>query len=165
METTATTVLWHDKATTEIAAPPATVWDLLADVTLMGGWSPVCKRCEYLDGATGSALGVRFVGHNRQAGARWSRSCLITAYEPGRELAFHTVFRGSPGTRWRYQLEPIADGTRVTESYELLAMPRWVRVLQRIPGMTRRSRRDTQRGMERTLAGIKVMAESGHDPR
>ncbi len=163
MDPDTTIVLWQDQAVAEVSAPLSTVWALVSDVQLMGDWSPVCKRCEYVDGATRSALGVRFVGHNRQAGARWSRTCVITTCEPERELAFHTVFRGEPGTRWRYQLEPTAGGTRVTESYELLAMPRWVRLLQRVPGMTRRSRRDTQRGMKHTLAGIKATAESGHD--
>jgi uncharacterized protein YndB with AHSA1/START domain len=162
-EVTSTTALWGDGASIVIAATPEAVWTLLCDIPRMGQWSPVCRRCEYLDGASSPSPGTRFVGHNRQAGARWSRTCVITQCDPGRTLAFHTLFRGEVGTRWRYELKPHAGGTHLTEAYELLSMPRWVRAMQQVPTMTARSRRVTHRGMERTLSKIKAAAESGHD--
>lgn len=155
--------IWRDEAVIEIAADAPTVWALVSDVARMGEWSPVCRRVEYLDGATSPSEGARFVGHNRQSGARWSRTCVINAYVPERELGFHTLFRDAVGTRWRYRLEPSDGGTRVVESYELVSMPRWVAAMQRIPGMTSRSRLETNRGMRRTLSQIKAAAESGHD--
>lgn len=155
--------LWQDEASMDTAADPASVWALVRDVTRMGEWSPVCRRVEYLDGATSADEGVRFVGHSRQFGARWSRTCVITTCEPERELAFHTLFRGAVGTRWRYQLEPRDGGTHLVESYELVAMPRWVAALQRVPGMASRSRLETKRAMQRTLSRIRDAAESGHD--
>src|SRR5688572_17347317 len=112
------TTIWQDEADIDIAADPATVWMLVSDVARMGEWSPVCRRVEYLDGATCASEGVRFVGHNQQLGARWSRTCVITGYAPERELGFHTLFRDAVGTRWRYSLEPSSAGTRVVESYE-----------------------------------------------
>lgn len=154
---------WQDEATVDIAADPVVVWELVSDVARMGEWSPVCRRVEYLDGATSPAQGARFVGHNRQFGARWSRTCVITTCVPHRELAFHTLFRDAVGTRWRYRLEPRDGGTRVVESYELVAMPRWVAALQHLPGMASCSRMETNRGMQRTLNQIKAAAESGHD--
>ncbi len=42
----------------------------------------------------------------------------MTAAEPGREFAFR---RNGPGTgsyTWRYALEPIPTGTRLTESFD-----------------------------------------------
>lgn len=48
----------------------------------------------------------------------------------------------------------------VTESYEIVAMPRWVRALRRLPGMVERSRRDARRGMELTLERIGAVAEA-----
>lgn len=151
--------LWSDEATAEIAAPPQVVWSLLSDIPRMGDWSPVCRRCEWLGDATSAAVGARFVGHNRQLGARWSRECVITSCEPDRELQFHTLFRGQPSTRWRYRLEPTPVGTRLTESYEVLALPRWVAVSQRVPGMSGHSRRVAQRGMQQTLQRLKDTAE------
>lgn len=158
------TTIWRDEASIEIAARPAQVWVLVSDVTRMGEWSPVCRRVEYLDGATSPAEGVCFIGHNRQFGARWSRKCVITTYMPERELGFHTLFRDAVGTRWHYRLEPWEGGTRVVESYELASMPRWVTAMQRLPGMTTRSRLETNRGMQRTLGQIKAAVESSHDP-
>ncbi len=153
--------LWSDEATADVAASPERVWSLVSDITRTGEWSPVCRRCEWLGDATSPEVGARFVGHNRQAGARWSRECVITASDPGKEFAFHTLFRGEEGTRWRYRFESTTDGTRVVESYEMVAVPRWVATLQRLPGMSNRSRRETHRGLVRTLEGLKAAAEGG----
>jgi uncharacterized protein YndB with AHSA1/START domain len=49
--------------------------------------------------------------------------------------------------------------TRVSEAYESVSWPRWVRPLMRIPGMKAKAGRDTHRGMETTLARLKVAAE------
>ena len=63
---------------TTVAAPPEAVWDLLADVTRIGEFSPECKQAEWLDGATGAAVGARFAGYNQKGprecsfGSRWS---------------------------------------------------------------------------------------------
>jgi uncharacterized protein YndB with AHSA1/START domain len=151
----------RDEVTRQIVATPHTVWSLVADATRMAEWSPVITRCEWIGDASGPAVGARFVGHNRQAGARWSRECVITACETGRELAFETLFRGAPSTRWRYRFEPSDAGTRVTESYEVVSMPMWVRALRKVPGMVERSRRDARRGMEVTLERIGAIAETG----
>jgi len=95
-----------------------------------------------------------------KSGARWSRECVITACDPGRELAFETLFRGAPSTRWCYRFEPSGDGTTVTESYEIVSMPTWVRAMRRLPGMVERSHRDARKGMESTLERIGAVAEA-----
>lgn len=150
----------RDEVTREIAATPQKVWSLVADVTRMDQWSPVIERCEWAGDASGPEVGARFVGHNRQSGARWSRECAITVCDPGRELAFETFFRGALSTRWRYRFEPSDAGTTVTESYEVVSMPRWVRAMRRVPGMAERSRRDARQGMELTLERIGAIAEA-----
>jgi len=152
--------MMQDEVTRQIAATPEQVWSLVADVTRMDQWSPVIVRCEWIGDASGPEVGARFVGHNRQSGARWSRECVITASDPGRELAFETLFRGAPSTRWRYRFEPAGDGTMVTESYEIVSMPTWVRAVRRLPGMVERSRRDARKGMESTLERIGEVAET-----
>lgn len=159
-DTPETTDTLRDEVTREIAAAPERVWSLVADVTRMAEWSPVIVRCEWVGDATQAEVGARFVGHNRQSGARWSRECVITTCDPGAEVAFETLFSGAPSTRWRYRLEPSDEGTTLTESYEVVAMPRWVRALRRVPGMVERSRRDARRGMELTLERIGELAET-----
>ena len=85
---------------------------------------------------------------------------MFTACEPGRELFFETVFRDAPSTRWQYRFEQGEVGTRVTESYEVFSMPRWVWAMRRVPGMVERSRRDARSGMELTLERIASIAEA-----
>lgn len=156
-----TNILMQDTVEVTIDAPPERVWSLVTDITRMGEWSPVCTGGEWLDEPSTPVVGARFVGHSRQAGARWSRECVVTSAEPGREFSFHTIFRGHEATRWRYCFEQTTGGTRVVESYEVLVMPRWVRAFRRVPGMTNKSQRDTRRAMVVTLERLKGTAERG----
>ena len=55
----------NDEVTIDVSAPPERVYGLISDITRMGEWSPECRRCEWIDGATGPAVGARFRGHNR----------------------------------------------------------------------------------------------------
>ena len=146
--------------TIDVAAPPDVVWGLVADVTRTPEWSPACHRCEWLDGATGPAVGARFRGFNKLNGARWSRDCTVTVAEPGVAFGFSTAFKGRESTRWRYRLEPTATGTRVSEAYQVVAMPTWVKVMRRIPGALAKTERDTQRNLETSLDRIKAITEA-----
>jgi hypothetical protein len=97
----------------QIAAAPEDVYDLLADVTRMGEWSPECYRCEWLDGATTADVGARFRGYNLLGRFRWATTAVVIAAQRGREFAFTVVHdkTGRDETRWRYRLEPSAGGT------------------------------------------------------
>lgn len=156
-----TTDRWGDEAAIEMPVGPERLWSLVADVTHMGRWSPVCRDCEWTDGAIGPAVGARFVGHNRQGLLRWSRVCEITTSDPGREFAFRTLFKGAESTRWRYCFEPTPTGTSVTESYEVVSMPRSLQLLHHLPGMHIKARRDALSNMTRTLERLRIAAEKG----
>lgn len=145
--------------TTEIDASPAEVWTVVSDVTRIPEWSPVCHRCEWVDGSDGPVVGARFRGFNRLNGARWSRECIITAAEPAQELAFSTLFKGQESTRWRYRVDAAGATTTVSEAYQIVMMPRWVRVLRRLPGATAKSERDTRWNIERSLERLKAVVE------
>src|SRR6266508_148547 len=150
---------WSDDVTIEVAAPPERLWRLVTDVTRMGEWSPVCRHCEWIDGFAGAEVGARFKGRSRQGPVRWSRVCEITTSDQGYEFAFHTVFRGVEATRWRYRFDPTPAGTRVTESYEVVSMPRWVQLLHRLPGMHAKARRDALHNMTRALERLRIAAK------
>jgi Polyketide cyclase / dehydrase and lipid transport len=151
---------WTDDVAIEVSAPPERLWELIADVTRMGEWSPVCRRCEWIDGYAEAEVGARFIGHNRQGPVRWSRVCEITTSDEGRAFSFRTFFQGTESTRWRYRFDPTPTGTRVTESYEVVSMPRWVQLLHHLPGMHAKARRDGLRNMTRTLDRLRVVAEN-----
>jgi hypothetical protein len=133
------------------------VWRVISDVTRTPEWSPACHRVEWLE------AGRRFRGYNKLNGARWSRECVITTSEPGKRFAFSTLFKGQESTRWRYTIDARGDATRLTEAYEIVSMPLWVRTLRRLPGALAKTTRDTQRNLEQSLARIKALAESVGD--
>lgn len=155
-----TRIPWGNEVTTDSASSPQRLWGLVADVTRMSAWSPECQSCEWSRGATGPQVGARFVGRSRRGPVRFSRACEVTASDPGREFAFRTLFRGRESVRWRYRFEPAATGTRVSESFEVVSMPPWVRLLHRIPGMRAKARRDATRGMTTTLERLLAVAET-----
>lgn len=108
-------------ATVHTAAPPDKIWTLIADVRNTGRFSPETFEAEWLDGATGPALGARFRGHVRRNGigpVYWT-VCEVTACEPGREFGFAVLLGDRPVNNWHYRLTPTADGTEVTESFRL----------------------------------------------
>jgi uncharacterized protein YndB with AHSA1/START domain len=149
--------------TTELAididAPPDDVWRVATDITRIPEWSPVCHRCEWTDGAQEPSVGARFRGHNKLNGARWSRDCVVTAAVPGEVFAFSTSFKGQESTRWRYRFEPTGSGTRVSEAYQVVMVPRWVRAMRRLPGASAKTERDTQQNIETSLDRLKGIVE------
>jgi uncharacterized protein YndB with AHSA1/START domain len=92
------------QATIEIAAPPARVYDLIADITRMGEWSPECYRCEWMGDTEEPLVGARFHGHNRMGPLKWVTTCEIVTADRSREFAFTVIHdkTGRESTRWRY---------------------------------------------------------------
>ncbi|WP_399881866.1 SRPBCC family protein [Streptomyces sp. BBFR51] len=90
----------------------------------MGRWSPENLGTTDGPGDASATVGTRFVGRNRRGRFRWVTRCTVTAAEPGRRFAFrvHAIGLERPRLRgpiatWEYRLEPVPDGTRVTESW------------------------------------------------
>jgi hypothetical protein len=103
-------------------ATPEAIWPLVSDVVAnTKRFAAETFDAEWLDGASGPAVGVRFRGHvNRNGwGIRYWSACTIDACDPGRDFAFTVSVAGRPVNRWRYVLSPSGDGTDVTESFEL----------------------------------------------
>src|ERR1700760_2867325 len=112
-------------ATVHMAAPADKIWNLIADVRNTGRFSPETFEAEWLDGATGPAVGARFRGHVKRNGigpVYWT-VCQVTSCETQRDFGF-AVFAGATSTNtWRYQLLDRDGGTDVTESFELPPRP------------------------------------------
>ena len=143
-----------------MAAPAGRVWDLVADITRIGEFSPETFEAEWLDGAAEPAAGARFRGHVRRNGrgpVYWT-TCTVTASDPGREFAFNVAGPGHTTLNtWRYDLRPGPDGTDVTESFELPDML-VTRLYWMLAGRARR--RANLSGMRATLDKIKAVAEA-----
>jgi uncharacterized protein YndB with AHSA1/START domain len=146
--------------TVHMAAPPERIWDLVSDVTRIGRYSPETFEAEWLDGATGPAVGARFRGHVKRNGygpTYWT-TCTVQTCEPGRAFAFGVGSSDKPLNVWRYDLEPAGDGTDVTESFQLAnTLP--LRLYWAMLGWARgKTNRDDMRA---TLEAIKREVESG----
>jgi polyketide cyclase/dehydrase/lipid transport protein len=74
--------------TVPMAASADEVWNIVADVRNTGKFSPEVIEAEWLDGATGPALGARFRGHVRrnEIGPVYWTTCRVTACEPGTDV-------------------------------------------------------------------------------
>ncbi|MDT5412448.1 MAG: hypothetical protein QOG14_4668, partial [Mycobacterium sp.] len=93
-------------ATVHMAAPADKIWDLIADVRNIGSYSPEVFEAEWLDGATGPALGARFRGHvkRNEIGPVYWTVCRVTACEPGREFGFAVLVGDRAVNNWHYRL-------------------------------------------------------------
>jgi uncharacterized protein YndB with AHSA1/START domain len=97
------------RAETEIAAPPARVWETLTDLRRMPEWSPELVRMVPLKPG-GLKVGQQYLGLNRRKAVVWPTRSVVAVVEPERTLAWDTR---SSGARWIYELSPTANGTRV----------------------------------------------------
>lgn len=99
-----------------VAAAPAVLYDLLADITRMPEWSPEVTRCTWLDGHTCAVPRARFRGWSRNGWRRWSTvSTVIDADRPAR-FAWNVRFAGRPVATWAYDFEGDDRHATVTET-------------------------------------------------
>ena len=153
----------HDSVTVHVDAPPDEVWNLVSDVTRIGRYSPETFEAEWLDGATGPAVGARFRGHVKRNGkgpVYWT-TCTVLTSEPGREFTFGVGDGGDPLSRWGYRLEVKDGGTDVTEFFRL-ADRWWLRLYWALLGWTRG--KTNRNGMRTTLERIKAEVEGSASP-
>lgn len=149
-------------ATVHMAAPAERIWDLVADVRNIGKFSPETFEAEWLDGATGPAVGARFRGHVRRNGigpVYWT-TCRVTECEPNQVFGFAVLAGDRALNRWRYELAPAPDGTGgtdVTESFQLTNSFLTSVYYYAFGGFLRQ--RNNIRDMRRTLERIRDVAE------
>ena len=149
----------HAAVSLLIDAPPHHVWALVSDITQMGTYSPEVFEAEWLGGATGPAVGVRYRGHvkrNERGPIYWT-TCEITECVPGEVFEFAVVMGDKHVNTWRYEFASVDGGTEVTESFRL-ADNLLTKLWRPLGGWLRENR--NRRDMLRTLERIKAEAES-----
>jgi Polyketide cyclase / dehydrase and lipid transport len=142
-----------------VRCPPERLYDLVSDVTRTGEWSPVCRACWWDEGHSGR-VGDWFTGRNEVPGRTWETRSQVVAADPGREFAWIV---GGTLVRWGFTLEPVADGTRLTEAWNFLPAGQ-ERFLERYgedaPRQIEDRTRAAHEGIPATLAAIKRIAEA-----
>jgi uncharacterized protein YndB with AHSA1/START domain len=107
-----------------IAAPPAALFAIVADATRhpeIDGSGQLVKAKE--GAAQKLALGSTF-GMAMKMGVPYTVTNTVIEFEQDRRIAWQTVLAGPlgrflGGRIWRYELEPVGSGTKVTESWDL----------------------------------------------
>jgi uncharacterized protein YndB with AHSA1/START domain len=135
-----------------IPAPPEKIFELLADA----------KRHREIDGsgtvvaAKGDPeplqLGSKF-GMAMKMGLPYSMVSTVVEFEPNRRIAWQThgptpIGKYVAGRTWRYEIEPVAGGSLVRESWDISTESAVTRPL------VRRGADHTRKNMEATLARI-----------
>ena len=154
----------HESVTVHMEAGPEAIWDLVSDVTKIGRYSPETFEAEWLDGATGPSVGARFRGHVKRNGIGpiyWT-SCTVQECEPGRVFTFGVGPPDKALSVWGYRMEPVEDGTDVTETFTL-ADAGLLRLYWAVLGWARG--KTNRNDMRTTLERIKAEVEAGTDAR
>jgi len=152
--------------TTHIEAPPSVVYDLVADVTRIGDFSPECRGAQWLGPVHTAAPGVQFRGRNVANRIwRWSRRCEVLTAEPDKEFSFRTIatWVKRDSTVWCYRLEAVGGGTDLTQSYDVVQLPPRI-VLAAIRRLLPHHQ-DMRPHMQLTVEAIRRTAESATHPR
>ena len=156
-----------------VAARPELVWDLVADITRVGGWSPECIRAAWLGGPGRPQPGARFTGHNRfPNGLEYEVTCVVT--EADRPRAFGWVVLDDsggparPSSSWRYRLDPLpGGGSRVRQRFTHGPGASFLRAAaaeapDRAAEIIAARRDGLRANMTATLRAMKAAAESSH---
>lgn len=136
--------------TVTIAAPPETIFAILADPRQHARIDGSGSVRGLITGPERLSLGTEF-GIRMRIGAPYRMRNRVVEFEEGRLIAW----RHFGAHRWRYHLEPIADGTRVTETWDATRYPRPWQFLFRAVRYPQRN----QRGIDATLVKLKEAAE------
>ncbi|MBM7439989.1 SRPBCC family protein [Streptomyces sp. HB132] len=159
-----------------ISASPERVWEVLADVEAMAGWSPELMEVEWQDGATSPAVGARYIGHNEHPmNGRWRTVAHFTESDPARTLTWCVLDvdgrYGEPTedpehrmATWSFTLAPDADGVVLRQPVTIGPGPSGVNThIERTPGKEEAIIAyrvgELGKGMDATLQGIKDAAE------
>jgi uncharacterized protein YndB with AHSA1/START domain len=150
-----------DVITTEkvIGATPEVIFALLADASrhpdIDGSGTVKQAKKDAPDRLT---LGATF-GMSMKVGIAYSMVNTVIEFEDNRRIAWQArppgfFGRVAAGRIWRYELEPVAEGTRVRESWDISQdHQRWMLRLGGLP-------KKTEANMAKTLDRIAALTES-----
>jgi hypothetical protein len=149
----------------DIAAAPRRVWEFVSDINLPARFSTEFLGATWIN-TDHLHVGASFVGKNRLEGVReWESTSFIVACEPPWVLAWHVSDAAQPSAQWRFELEPLGSGTRLRQSMTMGpglsgTARRMVQDPEHAQEILSQRREQLRRNMERTIQGIKRLAEA-----
>jgi len=150
--------IFRHEATIDIAVSPEAVYDLVADISRIGEWSPETVGAEWLDSGSGKQ-GDWFRGHNVLGeDNKWSRDCQMACADRGHDFTFAVGGVEANCTWWSYEMEAIDSGTRLTERWWVVNLTDGFAAYTAEQKQQRADR--TAIMLKTTIAAIKETAES-----
>jgi len=144
-------------ASREIAAPAAVIFELIADPARQPEWDGNDNLAQAAAGQRVRGVGDVFAMTLTGDGA--VRENHVVEFEEGRRLAWlpAPVGQPTPGHLWRWELEPLGDGTtRVTHTYD------WTGLAD--PNRLARARATTADKLVASLDRLAALAEREASP-
>ena len=140
-------------ASTTIAAPPSVVFAILADPRQHARIDGSGSVRGVINGPDRLTKGDRFGVDMKLFGLPYKITNIVVEHEPDRRIAW----RHFGGHRWRYELEPTADGgTTVTETFDYSRYRGLSKAFIEVLRFPARNRE----GIEATLVRLKDAAEA-----
>ncbi len=139
------------RASTTIEAPPGTVFAILADPRQHARIDGSGTVQDSVSGPDQLSLGSTF-GMKMKLGAPYRIKNKVVEFEQDRLIAWKHV----GAHRWRYELEPVEGGTRVTETWDISRYPGFAKKALKVGGFHER----TEQGIPATLKKLKAVAEA-----
>ncbi|CAM3834506.1 SRPBCC family protein [Tsukamurella strandjordii] len=106
------------EVTRKLTCSPEQAWALVTDIALPTRADGELQRAEWLDGATGVALGARFRGHNANGElGEWTTESEVIDVEDGRRWVWSVGPEGGgePWATWGFEVDPARDGAVVRQ--------------------------------------------------
>ncbi len=151
----------------DIAAPPERVWEFASDINIPARFSDEFQGADWVD-SDGPREGASFIGRNERTDVDrvWQTTSHVVACDPTRVFAWNVNDRDRPSAQWRFELERIPGGTRLSQRLVIgPSLSATGRAMEANPDQARHilaSRREQHRGnMLLNLQGIKRLAEMG----
>ena len=148
-----------------VAAPPGHVWPLVAEIMTPARVGTELQEATWLDADAAPCLGARFMGRNyHPARGEWETTSTIVDFVPDRRFGWAVGDPDQPSARWRLELAPEGDGTRLRYWAQMGPGPSGMTtVIERMPdkeeAIIARRLQEWEKNMAATINGIKRMAE------
>ncbi|MFI5778104.1 SRPBCC family protein [Nocardia sp. NPDC051570] len=148
-----------------IETPPEQVWRCISDIHLMPTLSAELREVEWLDGAAGPAIGMRFAGRNvHESLGSWETVSTVVEYDPPRRFAWAVGDPEFPSSIWRFTVRPEGSGTVLEQWTQMGPAPSGLSfAISAMPDKEQKivfvRLREFETGMTANLAAIKDLLE------
>ena len=156
------------EAHTQINAPAEVIWALITDINLPAQFSSEFQGAEWI--GPGPGLGSTFAGRNQHAAiGSWQTTCTVTQYVDGQVFEWCVGKPENPSAKWRFTLQPTADGVTLTQWMQLGPAPSGLTpAIEAMPDkegkIIARRLDEHQANMQANVDGVKHMAENSPEP-